>query len=409
MPRASVAVARGARAVFLQALPAFLISVVIGALAAPSALAAGPSGDFHRAVLVSWDGVRRDVLFDLLAVSDPSVPCWANGTVFPVAIGQGTSSYTCLPMLAGARPPDLPAGSPIYAPFQMIAAHTTNDGNTMTKPQHASMLTGLNTLTHGIPLNETKGAVQPGVTIYEILMNALDPVSAIGERDGHIFRTLHSASRKYVGNAITRWAARSDALQIDTSNGNDANDRPGPLLKAERAFESWKQDEIALGLAETDFFVMLHFKSPDWAGHKAGAASSAYRRAIVETDRKLYTLLEMLGRYGWSDTAVLVTTDHGFHRDHHGRDGGRSVFNTWLAAYNVTLSTNHIPIRTSQDYCASHSEPVTCLTEGPEEPMPPEDIVPNVMITAVTPTLLDMFGVEWRSTTGIEGVSLYVP
>lgn len=41
--------------------------------------------------------------------------------------------------------------------------------------------------------------------------------------------------------------------------------------------------------------------------------------------------------------------------------------------------------------------------------MPPEDIVPNVMVTAVTPTLLDMFGVEWKASTGIEGVSLYDP
>jgi hypothetical protein len=41
--------------------------------------------------------------------------------------------------------------------------------------------------------------------------------------------------------------------------------------------------------------------------------------------------------------------------------------------------------------------------------MPPEDVVPNVLITSVTPTLLDMFGVEWRMSTGIEGVSLYQP
>jgi hypothetical protein len=66
-------------------------------------------------------------------------------------------------------------------------------------------------------------------------------------------------------------------------------------------------------------------------------------------------------------------------------------------------------MRTAEDYCLSHSDPADCLANGPKEPMPPEDVVPNVFVTDMAPTLLDMFGVEWRSTTGIEGVSLYVP
>jgi hypothetical protein len=41
--------------------------------------------------------------------------------------------------------------------------------------------------------------------------------------------------------------------------------------------------------------------------------------------------------------------------------------------------------------------------------MPVTDVVPNVYVTSITPTLLDMFGVEWRTTTSIEGVSLYAP
>src|SRR5512139_1994851 len=124
----------------------------------PSAQIVGPSGDYQRAVLVSWDGVRRDVLFALLYVSDPTQPCWEKGTVFPVpAVWPGAPApYTCLPGLGGARPWDAAADQPAYPPFQMVASHTTNDGNTMTKPQHASMLTGLNTETHGITLNESK-------------------------------------------------------------------------------------------------------------------------------------------------------------------------------------------------------------------------------------------------------------
>lgn len=397
----------------LLTLPAVAGLVFLGAQGPTPARAAGPSGDYQRAILVSWDGVRRDVLFDLLQVSDPTVPCWASGDVFPVATGavgpQGAPLYTCLPGLGGARPADAPMDAPAYAPFQVLASHATNDGNTMTKPQHASMLTGLNAETHGLTTNETKGGLEPDVTIYEILMNAFDPISPLGERNGRIFRTVHLSDRKYIGNSVCRWAKRSDALQVASSNGNDAGDRLGPVLKAQRSFDEWKQDELELGLSETDFFVFLHFKSPDWAGHRSGPASPAYYRSIVQTDRKLYALLDMLRRYGWEDTAVLVTTDHGFHRDHHGRHSGRNSFNTWLAAYNVNLSVDHIPMRTPQDYCASHVDPADCLANGPEEPMPPEDVVRNILVTSVTPTLLDMFGVEWRSTTGIEGVSLYNP
>lgn len=366
-----------------------------------------PSGAYRRAVLVSWDGVRRDVVHELLEMNDPSQPCWDGGEVFPVATGrvnsQGESVYTCLPALGGAVPFDAPAGSPAYAPFQILASHTTNDGTTMTKPQHASMLTGLNAETHGLVGNDTSGPMVPGITIYEMLMDAFDPLSDEGERDGFIFRTHQSSDKKYVGRAIDNWARRSDALQVATGHGNGEGTNPGPLRHAERSFERWKLDEQELGLGETYLFMFLHFKTPDWSGHRSGADSRAYRRTITETDRKLYLLMEMLRHYGWGDAAILVTTDHGFHRVHHTRDAGRGVFNTWLAAYNVTLSVDHIPMRTTEDYCASYNTPELCLTE----PMPPEDVVPNVFVTAITPTLLDMFGVEWRTTTQIEGISLY--
>ena len=397
----------------LLVLPPVVWSVVSSASAEPVAQTVVPSGDYQRAVLVSWDGVRRDVLFDLLEATDPSQPCWSNGDVFPVATGrlnsQGEPVYTCLPALGGGLPSDAPEGSPAYAPFQMLACHTTNDGNTMTKPQHASLLTGLNTETHGLVGNRTKGKLAPGITIYEILMDVFDPLPEQGRRNGLVFRTHQSSDRKYVGRALYHWAKRSGALQSATGHGNGKGTLPGPLRYAERTFERWKQDELELGLAETDFFMFLHFKTPDWSGHRNGADSRAYRRVIMETDRKLYTLMEMLRHYGWGDAAILITTDHGFHRVHHTRDAGRDVFNTWLGAYNVNLIVDPIPMRTPEDYCASYTNPESCLTDGPDIPMPPEDVVPNVYITSIAPTLLDMFGVEWRTTTQIEGVSLYMP
>jgi hypothetical protein len=397
----------------LAILPALLWPTVPSTTASSAAQSVPPSGDYQRAVLVSWDGVRRDVLLELLEVADSTAPCWKNGDVYPVATGrldaQGQPQFTCLPTLAGARPWDAPVGSPAYAPFQILASHTTNDGNTMTKPQHASMLTGLNAETHTLVGNRTKGQLAPGTTIYEMMMDLYDPVGETGRRDGTIFRTHMSSDRKYVGRAIYKWAKKSRALQKATGHGNGKGMLPGPLRHAEKSFKRWKKDEVELELAETDFFMFLHYKTPDWSAHRNGADSKAYRRVITETDRKLYNLLEMLRSYGWDDAAIVITTDHGFHKVHHTRDAGRNVFNTWLGAYNVNLSVGDIPSRTAADYCESFSDPTDCLADGPEEPMPAEDVVPNVFVTSVTPTLLDMFGIEWRSTTGIEGVSLYTP
>lgn len=379
-------------------------------LAGLSNAATATAGDYQRVVLVSWDGVRRDVLDSLLDVADPMQPCWNGSTVMPVSTGRpgshGDPGYTCLPALAGLKPAGVPAESPSYAPFQVIASHTTDDGETMTKPQHASMLTGYSTTAHGVTTNVSSSRLPAGITLYERLMDAFDPVPPLGKRNGYILRTLHSADKKFVGTSVTYWAKKNRALQTATGHGNDDGDRPGALTFADKAFAKWKKDAVTRGLPDPGFFVFLHFKSTDWAGHLGGSNSANYRAAIVATDRKLYSLLEMLRRYGWSDAAVLVSTDHGFGNIQHSRIDGRTVINTWMAAYNVHLSVDELPLRTFADYCAAHNDPAACLA-GP--PMPDEDVVPNAYVTDIAPTILDMFGVEWQTNTEIDGVSLYRP
>jgi len=392
-------------------MPSSLLAFTL-ALASVSASPAAASGDYQRVVLVSWDGVRRDVLLELLDAADPAVPCWRDGTVFPVATGRlnaaGQPGYTCLPALAGIKPPDALETSPAYGPFQVVAAHTTNDGETYTKPQHASMLSGYNAAVHGLLGNKTAARMPEGATIYERLMNAYDPLTPTG-RNGFVFRTHHSADRKYIGSSIYYWAKRSKALQTTTSHGLETAGRPGALQFAAKSFERWRYDAESRGLPDPGFFMFLHFKYPDTSGHVNGDGSRQYRQAIIETDRRLYGLMELLHQYGWDDAAILVTTDHGFDGVYHSRNAGRLVFNTWIAARNVQLTADHVPLRTPQDYCASQQDPLDCLANGPEIPMPTQDVVPNVILTAVTPTILDMFGVEWRSDPLVTGASLYQP
>ncbi len=368
---------------------------------------------YKRVILISWDGVRRDTLYDLLD-ADPAEPCWRDGDVFPVPTGrpngQGEPGYTCLPALAGAKPADAPAESPAYAPYQVLGSHTTNEGETYTKPQHASLLTGYGVGVHGLWGNKTTGWVPVGSTIYERLMDAFDPVDpATGRRNGYVFRTQHTADRKFVGTSIVYWARRSKALQVYTSHGNEGRGKPGPLKYVATSFAKWQAEAAALGQESPSFFMFLHFKNPDTTGHVAGDGSRQYREATMLADARLYLLMEMLRSYGWQDTAILVTTDHGFDGVWHSRPAGRIVFNTWLAAYNVTLSTDSIPVRTEADYCASQESPADCLANGPEVPMPPEDAVPNIDVTYIAPTILDMFGVEWRTDPLVASESLYRP
>jgi hypothetical protein len=390
--------------------PIIAATLVLLGLVAPSPSGAQIAG-YQRVILVSWDGIRRDTLLELLD-ADPAAPCWRDGDVFPVPTGRlngsGEPGYTCLPALAGIKPAGALETSPAYGPFQIFAAHTTNDGETYTKPQHASMFTGYDVLDHGLIGNKTAARIVPGITLYERLMDAFDPVTPTG-RNGFVFRTHHSADRKYIGSSIYYWAKRSRALQVTTSHGLETPGNPGAIKHATKSFAKWRADAIAHGLPDPGFFMFLHFKYPDTSGHVNGDGSRQYRQAIIQTDERLYQLFELLRQYGWTDAAVIVTTDHGFNGVYHSRNAGRDVINTWIAAHNVQLTTDHVPLRTAEDYCASQQDPADCTLNGPEIPMPPEDVVPNVILTSIAPTILDMFGVEWRSDPKITAESLYQP
>jgi hypothetical protein len=269
------------------------------------------------------------------------------------------------------------------------------------------MLTGYNATDTGIMDNVSVARVPVGATVYERLMNAYDPVGPDGKRNGKILRTSHSASKKYVGSSIVYWAKKSRALQFFSGHGSEEEDALGPLTYVAKAFSMWRHDVDTLGLDEPRFFVFMQFKLPDITGHLNGEQSRQYREAIVDTDRRLYLLMEMLRGQGWDDAAIIVTTDHGFHDIHHLRNGGRDSFNTWMAAWNVHLTTDGVPLRTPEDYCAEYVDPADCLANGPAEPMPARDIVPNVYVTFVVPTILDMFGVDWNGDPKLKGQSLY--
>ena len=73
-------------------------------------------------------------------------------------------------------------------------------------------------------------------------------------------------------------------------------------------------------LAKRPQLLFIHFSDPDEYGHSHGWMSDAYRRAVVNSDRCLATVLAALDASGVADrTLVIVTADHGGHGHQHSR------------------------------------------------------------------------------------------
>lgn len=265
-----------------------------------------PARAGDRVVLVSWDGIRRDVLANLLqwqpldqipmqcpkARHDPVMPVECNGY------------YTCLPTLCK---------------FQIVDSAVT-EGKPLTRPQHAQMLSGYGPRETGEITNAGRRSLPPGLSIYERI--------AAGRSD--VF-TVHIAGRKYVGAGIIRWAKSSGALRLDMRRGarddytgRNTTAKVGPAL-----------DEVG----DSPFFLFVHYKAADVLGHSVGDGGSQYREAIVQNDNQLGDLLKLLEARGLLDTTeVFVTTDHGFHGIFHVNPNDSLVNETWFASYRHNLS-----------------------------------------------------------------------
>lgn len=82
------------------------------------------------------------------------------------------------------------------------------------------------------------------------------------------------------------------------------------------------------------FFLYVHFRVPDEAGHEYNENSAEYTNALIDNDAHLGTILSQLSSLGIaSQTTILITTDHGF------EDGGieheeciDETRNTWIAS-----------------------------------------------------------------------------
>ncbi len=74
--------------------------------------------------------------------------------------------------------------------------------------------------------------------------------------------------------------------------------------------------DFVRNFSDQSFFLFVHYREPDYAGHGYGENSQQYFDALIECDAQLGRILSLLESEDIRDsTAILVSTDHGFTED----------------------------------------------------------------------------------------------
>jgi hypothetical protein len=262
-----------------------------------------------RVVLISWDGIRRDILQELLQwqeIGETPEAC-PSARHEPVMPTECNGYLTCLPALCN---------------FQIIDSAVT-EGKPLTRPQHAQMLSGYGPAETGEITNAGTRGMPPGYTVYERIAAARPEVF-----------TAHIAGRKFVGKGIIRWAVKSGALKLDMRRGG--RDSYTGINTTKRVMQALDT------IADSPFFLFIHYKAADVLGHTVGDGSKQYREAIRQNDNQLGAVLQLLiNRDLLPTTEIYVTTDHGFHGIFHVNPEDPAITQTWFASLRQDLGLVH--------------------------------------------------------------------
>lgn len=286
-----------------------LCLLAIGGAIAPEAAEAQPK----NVILMSWDGVRLDVLQELLewqpAGSTPQdCPFQRHPVTQPVLVGN---FYTCLPNLSL---------------FQLVSSQA-GLGRTHTRPQHTQMLSGYSTDIPDIFRNRKGTKLNRGYSIYEQIA-----ASSLGN-----IPMGHQAGKKFVGRSVTAWAQKTDVLDIiETRGGPDGMTGINALARAVSVLDH------LMSMNSTPFFMFAHVKTADLTAHKAGDWSTNYREGMILNDQRLGEFLVEMADRGLdeSNTVLYITTDHGFNGRNHTDPGTDSNTDTWMASNADDLTAN---------------------------------------------------------------------
>lgn len=214
------------------------------------------SAQSPNVILISWDGVQRAHLYDLLERGE-------------------------LPNLHSL----MERGG--------IAPITITDHFTDTKSGHAEMLTGYPPRITGVWNNRTFKPIPEGYTLFERLENHFS------ERIVTVMLT--GKTHNLGGERGEPYFKAKRSMDVFDSNAAHA-DVVGP-----------KAVEYVKKYRGKQFFAFFHFSDPDSAGHTFGENSKEYEDAIKTCDKWLGEIVEELKENGiYAKTIIYVTSDHGF-------------------------------------------------------------------------------------------------
>ncbi|MDX1486604.1 MAG: alkaline phosphatase family protein [Acidiferrobacterales bacterium] len=158
-----------------------------------------------------------------------------------------------------------------------------------TLPTHTSMLTGLTPARHGVRFNAYRRGHYQGETIY-----------MVAKRAGLSTAMFFAKSKLY----YLADPAYLDRIQGPPANADDFHPPTSAARLAATFVELWPRYLFAL--------TFVHLREPDIAGHAKGWMTKGYLSAVADADRAVGVLVSTLKASGrWSNTAVIVTADHG--------------------------------------------------------------------------------------------------
>lgn len=333
-----------------------LISLLIVSAISSASVASGASEPIKNAVLISWDGVQRDHLRELLDAGQlPNLKVLiAEGTIVEIDVTHKTDTKAGHAQMLTGYGPEVTGvhSNSVYRPIPKGYTIFERLEDAFGKDDIATiMITG-----KGGNLG-SKGPASEEPLIAELLWRQLEKKGV--SRDQVLERLKKVFGDDKVGRAIISIITEAPSKVLKTLSSGFPKSPEG--IKAKRRFamqshqgEPFYNAKPAIDLFQGDnarpadevgklaldsldqyskgrFFAFFHFGDPDSAGHKYGENSQEYSNAIIEVDQWLGRIVEKLKELGiYEETRIYVTSDHGF-------DEGKTTHS--MAPY-VFLATN---------------------------------------------------------------------
>lgn len=231
--------------------------------------------------------------------------------VTPALPAQSLTRHVVLISIDGLRP-DAIGGSatPTLRKLTSEGSYTLRASTIMpskTLPSHTSMLTGEPPERHGVLWNNV--------------------VTADTDRIDQ--PTVFSVARAR-GYATAAFFSKSKFQSLQRPEALDYSQAPGGWFGRWKGARTVSDVEGYLEAARPNL-LFVHLPDPDRAGHDSGWMSTAYRRAVSDSDAAVGRLLAASdAAFGAGNFTFIVTADHGGHDRDHGSDDPRDVTIPWI-------------------------------------------------------------------------------